>query len=427
MELEEIKIKLKEFLNESTKINTPEDIILKFKEIFENELFEEKKYYHGSDSKKLYIKNGCGLGLEINTYPGLFTPPNLMSNTGIDLHIFSTLADENITLFLKNEKVPINEDINCLYRFSFSTNELMAVNDTIVFDFLPENIKNTNEVVLGIYKNLKFKAGVMYDNDVGDPSVSYYAGLYEVPYGQSDYLYKLLLKYIDDTKFMEKIIPIFNKDYPNYISSNIDECEHALYIINHIEDYYKIADLSDSIEERKTAISCMEEIIYDDTEDKKNLQLKLDNALDEYKDLKNKKYSILELLSGKKKKDAIKLKNINNKINETKEELQKLDESIEDNTTSCKEYEREIEEFTKQKYLLVFKLDKPFKDFTLDSNETDLYIDGKYYMKTSLDRLKDTVQEYSEKLQQLQKMKSYNTNVIKLTNEKQDVLEYSFL
>lgn len=426
MELEQIKNKLKEFLNESKKINSPEDAILKFKEIFENEFLEEKKFYYSSNSQKFYIKNGCGLGLEINTYPGLFTPPNLISHHGIDLRIFSTLADEEITLFIKNEKTQIKEDITCLYDLDFSTNKLLNVEDEIVFDCFPDNIKNTNEIILGVYENLKIKAGRMYDNTVPDPSTSYYAELYEPPYSQPDYLYELLLKYIDDNKFMEKIIPLFNKDYPEYINKNIDECEYALYIINHIDDYYKIADLSDSIEERNTSIYYMQEIIEDDTKNKGNLQLKLNNALDVYKDLESKKYSILELLTGKKKKDSIKIQNINNKINEIKKELKKLDESIEQNTASCKGCEEDIEEFTKQKYLLLSQLDRPFKDFTLDSNETELYIDGKYYMKMSLDRLKDTVHIYSERLQQLQKMKSYNNSSIQLTNEKENVLEYSF-
>lgn len=424
MELDKIKIKLKEFFNQFENINTPDDAILKFKEIFENEYFEVDTFRYNSDSESLYIKNGYGLGIEKNTFPGKYTSPNKVSHNGIDLYIFSILADEDITLFMKNEKMNIKKDIDCLYKLDFSADKLIDVQNDIVFDCLPDSVKNTDEVVLGIYENLKFKAGKMYDDAVGDPSVSYYAGLYETPYILPDYLYELLLKYIDDNKFMEKIIPLFNKDYPEYLNSKIDECEHALYIINHIEEYYKIADLSDSIEERNTAIYYMQEIIEDATKNKSNLQLKLDNALDVYKDLKNKKYSILEFFTGKKKKDAIKIQNINNKIKETKKDLKRLEESIENNNSSCKGCQEDIENFTKQKYLLISKLDRPFKDFTLDSGETELYVDGKYYMETSLNRLKDKGQEYSEKLQKYQKMQSYGNSILQLTKE--NVLDYSF-
>lgn len=435
--LEKIKIKLHDFLNFCENVDTINEAIEKFKEIFDNEYIEEFKQesspYYRSTSQKFYIKDGYGLGIETVSGPGDFMTLDNPSHRGVDLFIFSALADEYITLFAESEKDNEKKDINKLYKFNLSTKNLLDIRDDLIFKTLPDSIKNNDEIVAGRYENLKIRAEVEHEDDIQDDMISYYGGL-DVEINSTEYyLYESLVKYIDDETFMKKVIPMFNKDFPEYLKEQIDYYEHGIYMIEHIDEYYEVAKLSNSIEECKTAIEEMEEIIYDCTEKKTNLQLRLDNALDEFKALKNKKYNILKVISGEKKKDDIKLKNISNQINELKNEIEKHQKSIDECRESCKSLESDIPNIKKEKEELLSKLERPFKDFTLDPEfETGLYIGYDYYMNVSLDRLKCRIDEFKDKLQELKRVKSYDKDSILLNNiiesKKTDInnIEYEY-
>ncbi len=435
-ELKEIKVKMQEFLNEFKSIDNPDDAILKFKNIFKDKYFEENisenSPYYKSQSQKLYLKNGYGLGLMRVSGPGDFLTLDNPSHHGIDLYIFSAVADEYITLFYESEKMEIDKNINDLYNLDFSTKKLLEIKDDLIFKCFPNDIRNNTEIINGRYANLKFNAEAQHEQDIQDDLISYYGGLDVTINSTEYYLYNSLLKYSNDKIFMQNAIPLFIKDFPEYFNNEINYYEHAIYIINHIDSYLKIADVCNSIEELKTGIEEMQYIISDYTKNKTDLQLKLDNVLEEYKKIEIKNYNVLELIIGKRKSDAIKKVDISSQIDCIKTELNTIQKSLDELDASCKSCENGIQNFTNEKNLLLSELERPFKDFTLNPDfETELYIDGSYYMNVSLNRLKNKKDYFTHKLQELQMMKSYDksvalTNTNELNKQISDDINYDY-
>ena len=98
--LKKIKEKMQKFLEEIKNVDTPDEAIEKFKQIFDGEYYEtftdiDEPYYE-SHSQKLYLQNGYGIGIEKLWGPFDFTGGGVVSHKGEDLHIFSELADEYI-------------------------------------------------------------------------------------------------------------------------------------------------------------------------------------------------------------------------------------------------------------------------------------------------------------------------------------------
>lgn len=423
-ELDAVKQKIQQFLSEfenNDKI-TPDEAFERFRQIFENQYFEEKKYenspYYKSYSKRLYLKNGYGIGIEKVWGPGDIAGSGLTSHYGVDVYIFSKLADKYITLFDESERnTQLDNSVN-LYDFDLSLKNVLKIEDDFVFKCLPEYIKNRDEITLERYKKLKIDAEIEHENDVEDDLISYYGGLDVTIHSTEYYLYESLAKHIEDTYFMKKIMPLFLKDFPNYIDEQIDICEHALYMIENQDKYYKLAELDESIFSFSSDFNQLEMFKSGITKEREDSQIQLNNSLDEYKKISEKKYNIIDILAGTRKDDRVKLKNIQNKIDTLKSKLEEIDKDFKEAELEYKELEKQEYAYKQEKQELYSKLEREFKDFTLNPDLDDIpYINGRYYLKVSLDRLIDKEDEYREKLRELQQMKNFTAKNIEAAKE----------
>lgn len=432
--MDNIKQKLNKFLEEfkSNQIQTSNDAMNRFAQIFKDEYIVEKindeHPYYKSYTIKYYIKNGYGIGIEKVWGPGDIAAGGLCSHQGEDVYIFSKLADSSITLFDESNKNLELEDVDSLFDFDVSMRKIVNVSEdnNFVFKCLPDNIKNKDEIVLERYKNLKGDAQIKHDNDVEDDLISYYGGLDVTINPTEYYLYNSLLENIEDKYFIERAMPLFVKDFPNYINCMIESCEHALYIIKNKEDYYKLINLNETIYSHTTGIDELEIVIYHTLKEQAELQIKLSDKLTEYTELKNKKHNIIEIVMGQKKKDNIKLEILQRKIDNLKLKLEKISKELEESNSSNKELHEVVDNAKSEREKLTLKLEKPFEDFTLNPDfEDDIYLDGEYYQKVSLDRLVRQENKYAKELRELQKMKSYSINK-EQELKKENVMEYSY-
>ncbi|MCI9038892.1 MAG: hypothetical protein HFJ29_03320 [Clostridia bacterium] len=430
IDLKEIKEKMQEFFDEFKNINTPDEAIRKFKEIFKDEYFEtfsdvDEPYYE-CHTQKIYLKNGYGVGIKKSWGPFDFAGGGLISHEGEDVYIFSKIANKYIPLFEWSEKQEIPNEIDSLYDIDLSTKNLLSVNDDLIFNFIPENeLENTDEMLIGRYKNLKRKAELDHENDVSNDLISYYGGLDITIHSTEYYLYNSLLENKYNEEFMNKVMPLFNQDFPSYFNDEIEECNQALYIIENKDKYYKLIEY----EERGFKLVGTELHYIDDiklTENKQvELQTKLDDELNKLNEIKNKKYSVIDFFRGTKKKDLIRASNIQQNVFllETKLDTKKKELEVEKSNYGQLQSEREMDEETKKQ--LKEELKYPFKDFTLIPDfEEEPYIKGEYYLKVSLDRLIDRKEFYTQKLQELEFMKNYaNNKDLAIENEKEEVYE----
>lgn len=419
-----INILIKDFKNK--KINTPDEIMNRFKELFNNEYFEinktENRPYFKWKSESIYIKNGYGIGISKVWGPMDFSA-KAISHEGVDVYIFSEIANEYVTLFDESERNTNLEKVERLYDIDLSIKNLKKeIRNDIVFKTLPDEIKNKDEIVNERYRNLKIIAEDNFENDIKDELISYYGGLDVTIHSTEYYLYNSLLKHIEDENFMKKVIPLFVADFPDYINDEIDICEYALYMIYHKEDFYKWADLTETMYVLKLKINEIEKKLYNYLKKKRDLQVKVIDSLDEYTKLQTKKYNILELIIGKRKSNAMK---IEKKIGNLKSELETINIEIE-KFNDINNLKEEFEVVKNEKEKLSTELERPFKDFTLNLEfEDETYINGKYRLNVSLDKLVKKEGEYNKKLKELQRIKSYSVDKnIKL--KKENEIEYSY-
>ncbi len=418
-ELNGIKEKMQKFLNEFKNIKTPDEAIEKFKEIFKGQYFEtytsEDEPYYESHKQSIYLQNGYGIGIEKIWGPGDFTGGGLISHYGEDVYIFSKLADKYITLFSESDKEEILENMDSLYEINLSTKNILSIDDDLIFNFIPENkLENTDEMLISRYKNLKRKAEFEHDNDVNNDLISYYGGLDVTIHSTEYYLYNSLLENKYNEKFMNKVMPLFNKDFPEYFNNKMEECNQALYTIENKDKYYELIDF----EERDFKSVGTELHYLDAIKSKENkrseLQIKLDDTLNNLNDIKNKKYNIIDLIKGTKKKDLIKASNIQQNVLLLKTQLDTNEKELEIDKSDYEELQKEMKADEEQKAKLKEELKYPFKDFTLDPDfEDGPYIKGNYYLRVSLDRLINKKDFYTQKLQELEFMKSYSNNIEK--------------
>lgn len=430
VDLKEIKEKMQQFFDEFKNINTPDEAIEKFKQIFDGEYYEtftdvDEPYYE-CHTQKLYLNNGYGIGIEKSWGPFDFAGGGVVSHEGEDLHIFSKLADEYIMLFEFSEKEKILKDINSLYNIDLSTKNILSVDDDLVFNFIPENeLESTDEMLVGRYENLKRKAELDHDNDVNNDLISYYGGLDVTIHSTEYYLYNSLLENKYNEDFMNKAMPLFYQDFPSYFNDEIEECNQALYIIENKDKYYKLIDF-----EERDFKSVGNELHYMDaiksTENKQaELQIKLDDALNKLNDIKNKKYNIIDFFRGTKKKDLIKANTMQKNVFTIKTQLDSKEKELEIKKSDYEQLQSQIKTDDEQKTKLKEELKYPFKDFTLVPDfEDGPYIKGKYHLKVSLDRLINRKDFYTQKLQELESMKSYaNSKDLIIENEKEEFYE----
>ena len=428
--LKKIKEKMQKFLEEIKNVDTPDEAIEKFKQIFDGEYYEtftdiDEPYYE-SHSQKLYLQNGYGIGIEKLWGPFDFTGGGVVSHKGEDLHIFSELADEYIILFEFSEKEKISNNIDSLFNIDLSAKNILSVNDDLIFNFIPENkLENTDEIFIGRYENLKREAKFNYENDVSNDLISYYGGLDVTIHSTEYYLYNSLLKNKNNEDFMNKAIPLFNQDFPTYFNDEIEECNQALYIIENKDKYYKILDYEErDFKSVGLELHFMDAIKSTESEQSK-LQIKMDEILNKLNDIKNKKYNIIDFIRGNKKKNLEKANKLQIDKNSLKVELNIKEKELELERSNYEKLQEEMKTDEEQKNKLKEELKYPFKDFTLIPDfEDEPYIDGKYHLKVSLDRLINKKDYYMQKLQELKFMKSYtNSNNLKIENEKEEIYE----
>ena len=143
------------------------------------------------------------------------------------------------------------------------------------------------------------------------------------------------------------------------------------------------------------------------------------------KNVKNKKYNIIDFFKGTKKKDLIKANNIQQNVFllETQLNTQKME--VEIVRSEYEQFQSQINTDDEQKANLKEELKYPFKDFTLVPDfEDEPYINGEYHLKVSLDRLINRKEFYTQKLQELEFMKSYaNNKDLTIENEKEEFYE----
>ena len=428
--LRKIKEKMQKFLEEIKNVDTPDEAIEKFKQIFDGEYYEtftdiDEPYYE-SHSQKLYLQNGYGIGIEKLWGPFDFTGGGVVSHKGEDLHIFSELADEYIILFEFSEKEKISNNIDSLFNIDLSAKNILSVDDDLIFNFIPQNeLENTDEMLIGRYNNLKIKAELDHDNDVNNDLISYYGGLDVTIHSTEYYLYNSLLKNKNNEDFMNKAIPLFNQDFPTYFNDEIEECNQALYIIENKDKYYKILDYEErDFKSVGLELHFMDAIKSTESEQSK-LQIKMDEILNKLNDIKNKKYNIIDFIRGNKKKNLEKANKLQIDKNSLKVELNIKEKELELERSNYEKLQEEMKTDEEQKNKLKEELKYPFKDFTLIPDfEDEPYIDGKYHLKVSLDRLINKKDYYMQKLQELKFMKSYtNSNNLKIENEKEEIYE----
>lgn len=329
-------------------------------------------------------------------------------------------------LFEYSEKEKIPKDIEFLYNIDLSTKNLLSVDDDLIFNFIPENeLEITDEMLISRYKNLKRKAELDHDNDVNNDLISYYGGLDVTIHSTEYYLYNYLLENKYNKDFMNKAMPLFMKDFPSYFNDEIEECNQALYIIENKDKYYKLIDFDE-----RDFKSVGNELHYMDaiksTENKQaELQIKLDNALNKLNDIKNKKYNIIDFFRGTKKKDLIKANTMQKNVFTIKTQLDSKEKELEIKKSDYKQLQSQMKTDDEQKTKLKEELKYPFKDFTLVPDfEDGPYIKGEYHLKVSLDRLINKKDFYTQKLQELESMKSYaNSKDLIIENEKEEIYE----
>ncbi len=186
----EIKNKVKEFLKyvrNSENINS-NDAIEKFKEIFEGQYVSEYEHineaYYEVKTERYYIKDGCGLTLEAHS--GDFDRyGSKVSHVGTDIYLKSKLSKNKeyragILLFYEDEK-DINdelENIDDILNEKIKKDNIVEMtkktyNDGL-FNIIPDEIKNNDEIAFLRYLQLKNIAEYTYKNDFEYERISPY-------------------------------------------------------------------------------------------------------------------------------------------------------------------------------------------------------------------------------------------------------------
>lgn len=230
-----------------------------------------------------------------------------------------------------------------------------------------------------------------------------------------DLLYNKIHEYKNDKYFFERALAHFLRDFKKYFKSNIEECLHALYIIEHENDFKELFDLKEIYDLGERNNINIDKL----NESRKNKQKEIDELLQEYASLKSKKYNILDIINGKRKSDQNRIQILYNLTNDGI--INKLYSEIKELYDKSMEYYDEIDEYENIKmkiYTLKTKLNKPFKVFEDEEEYQDMYIDGEYYAKVALKNLVKKKEEYRDKLNNFRQnwkiAESYYNNFSKL-------------
>ena len=211
-----------------------------------------------------------------------------------------------------------------------------------------------------------------------------------------DLLYDKIHEYKYDKYFFNRALAHFLKDFKKYFKLHIEECQHALYIIEHEKDFKELIDLEENYDFSERNNIDIDKL----NEHRKNKQKELDELLQEYNILKNKKYKILDIITGKRKLDQDRINKLYNLTNNNGI-IKRLYSEVEQLYNESMDYYNEVDYYAKIKAkinTLKARLTKPFKVFSDDEEYQDMYIDGEYYAKVALKRLIEQKEEYRNKL-----------------------------
>lgn len=153
------------------------------------------------------------------------------------------------------------------------------------------------------------------------------------------------------------------------------------------------------------------------------------NEANKLKRLKEKKYSIIGLIKGLRKKDKADIIWIQYGINTDKLRINEIDEMLKESKEECKDLKQQQEVEKQRQQELEKQLDKSFFDFPLNSDMAYYpYINDEYYLKVILNELVGEEKEYRESLKELEMMKSLIPKKVKIEKEIQhnNNIEYEY-
>lgn len=423
-----LKIIFEKFNN--GELSTTLDFTNKFEEIFRDRYIEEydsiNEAYYQMQTQKYYIENSNGMYLEVVTGDGdIFGSEH--SHYGTDIIIYSKLSKDSecrdgIIIFLESEKQECNflEKIDAFFDVDLSKEGLEKNEDNFIYKTLQNNEVHSEDLVVKRYTNLKQDAEHRYKDEEEYYMISPYGGLDVTFHYPDESLYNEIIKYSEDEYFLNRALNLFQKDYPNFFNEKIDELKHILYIIEHKEDYYRIAELKDkSGNTYFEASSEIEKLMVE----KSCNQIKIDSILNDIEVLENKKYNIIDILFKKNLDTQIAIKKLKNKIVKIEMDITNIDKKIKKYQEDI-EYEKDINEEIKQ---ISSKLEYPLEDFNvIGEYEDDMYIDGKFREIVIVDRLSNNKNEYISKINELKQMQEIATDKQYEINLKNDELKYSY-
>lgn len=386
---------------ENQDMPTISNIMNKFKEIFKDDYFIHEENtntaYFEEKSKSYYIKNSNGIVLSISSGDGDRFGSNI-SHKGTDLVIASLLSKDyqvNQGIFVFDEskycKPLLSSKIDNFLNFDISMETLKKNDNEFIYKTLSDDIKENNEIVLYRYNQLKIKAEVKNSMLYDDYMTSYYGGLDIDVIPVDELLYGYLQNFNDDEHFINRAMALFYCDFPNYFKEKIEECSHALHIIKHQKEYERLSNFREEIYECEWS-PCID--ISEVNQAKSNIQIKISDLLEQQKTLSNKKYNLIELISGKKSNDKVKTVEIVQAINNANLELINIENDILDYNESLKYYHDLKNDYK----ALEHKLKKPFKNFSIKEDFFDLYINGEFGELVSLRKLANMKKYYTNQL-----------------------------
>lgn len=437
--MKEVKEKLKQFLlyienNNGINVN---EVHNKFEEIFKDSYIKKvetiNEAYFQSKDEYYYLKNGNGVVYKVMS-GDWDRYGSKISHTGIDIAIYSEFSkDENcrdgFRLFSESENlnVKLSENLENLFDIEISKDKLIKNDDRWVYKVLSSEVKDDEEIVKARYEQLKFNAELQHEDEVQYDLISPYGGLDAEIHSVEELIYDGINYYYDDEFFKNRALALFHKDYPEYLKNQVEYYEHAKYILDHIDEYKEMMELEGELMLHYSRVPDIDiDKVY---ETRKCVEKELMTLKAEYEELSNKKYGILDLIVGTKRKDQQRMlelynpENSNGLINDCEEKL--VDNKLEE--VEYKDHIQYSDKLEEKKKKLKNKLEKPFVNFTLDEDLCDIFNKGKYIYVESLEQLEQQggrfINELNELRESLKIAEEYTEEIVEKVVEAEDDME----
>ena len=168
-----------------------------FKNIFNDDITKqvitENEPYYKLNTNNYYLNGGYGIGLAEITGQGDIGFGST-SHHSADIYIFSELANIRIPLFIEGKRIDDISLSNKLCNFDLSLGSLSHISD-FAFKFIPDEIKNNEEIVKFRYNRLISEAKDKHDNDLNNFSISNNGGFDVKIHSKEYYLYNSILEH----------------------------------------------------------------------------------------------------------------------------------------------------------------------------------------------------------------------------------------